>query len=99
MHSNSLHESVPRKSYRTCKFRIALQWKDRKKAQPALRFCFIFSDDLKLDPVHTPMAPRTGGRMPVGVSAPLIQAAIEANDAFIERLEAIRDRAQTLTIE
>jgi hypothetical protein len=28
-----------------------------------------------------------------------IQLAIEANDAFIERLEAIRDRAQTLTIE
>src|SRR5215470_2119945 len=28
-----------------------------------------------------------------------IQAAIEANDAFIARLEAIRDRAQTLTIE
>jgi hypothetical protein len=22
-----------------------LQWKDREKAQPALRFCFIFSDD------------------------------------------------------
>ena len=28
-----------------------------------------------------------------------IQAAIEANDAFIERLEAIRDAAQGLTIE
>ena len=28
-----------------------------------------------------------------------IQAAIEANDAFIERLEAIRNRAQGLTID
>jgi hypothetical protein len=28
-----------------------------------------------------------------------IQAAIAANDVFIARLEAIRDRAQTLTIE
>jgi hypothetical protein len=38
----------------------------------------------------------------VGFASPddvSIQAAIEANDAFIERLEAIRDRAQTLTIE
>jgi hypothetical protein len=38
----------------------------------------------------------------IGFSEPddvSIQAAIEANDAFIERLEAIRDRAQTLTIE
>src|SRR5262245_13123574 len=38
----------------------------------------------------------------VGFDAPddvSIQAAIEANDAFIEHLEAIRDRAQTLTIE
>src|SRR5262245_44869084 len=38
----------------------------------------------------------------VGIREPsddLIQQAIEANDAFIERLEAIRDRAQTLTIE
>ncbi len=38
----------------------------------------------------------------VGFASPddaSIQAAIEANDAFVERLEAIRDRAQTLTIE
>src|SRR5215475_10417270 len=38
----------------------------------------------------------------VGVREPSdddIQAAIEANDAFIARLEAIRDRAQTLTIK
>jgi predicted nucleic acid-binding protein len=38
----------------------------------------------------------------VGFSEPddvSIQAAIEANDIFIARLEAIRDRAQTLTIE
>ena len=28
-----------------------------------------------------------------------IQAAIEANDAFIDRLQAIRDRAQGLTID
>jgi hypothetical protein len=38
----------------------------------------------------------------VGFASPdedSIQAAIEANDAFIARLEAIRDRAQTLTIE
>src|SRR5262249_7735387 len=38
----------------------------------------------------------------VGIPEPsndLIQQAIEANDAFIARLEAIRDRAQTLTIE
>ena len=28
-----------------------------------------------------------------------IQAAIEANDAFIARLEAIRDRVQGLTID
>jgi len=30
---------------------------------------------------------------------PSIQAAIEANDAFIARLEAIRDAAQALTID
>jgi predicted nucleic acid-binding protein len=38
----------------------------------------------------------------VGFASPddvSIQAAIEANDVFIARLEAIRDRAQTLTIE
>ncbi len=38
----------------------------------------------------------------VGFASPddvSIQAAIEANDAFVGRLEAIRDRAQTLTIE
>jgi hypothetical protein len=38
----------------------------------------------------------------IGFSAPddaSIQAAIEANDAFIERLEAIRDGAQGLTID
>src|SRR5215468_5148630 len=38
----------------------------------------------------------------VGFASPddvSIQAAIEANDAFIERLEAIRDAAQGLTIE
>src|SRR5262245_18391885 len=38
----------------------------------------------------------------VGVREPsdaMIESAIEANDAFIARLEAIRDRAQTLTIE
>ena len=38
----------------------------------------------------------------VGFSEPddvSIQAAIGANDAFIERLEAIRDRAQRLTLE
>jgi hypothetical protein len=38
----------------------------------------------------------------VGFASPddaSIQAAIEANDQFIARLEAIRDRAQTLTIE
>ena len=37
----------------------------------------------------------------VGFSSPddvSIQAAIEANDAFIERLEAIRDQAQGLTL-
>ena len=38
----------------------------------------------------------------VGFASPddvSIQAAIEANDAFIERLEAIRDAAQRPTIE
>jgi hypothetical protein len=38
----------------------------------------------------------------VGFASPddvSIQAAIEANDVFIQRLEAIRDSAQTLTIE
>src|SRR5215470_18046312 len=38
----------------------------------------------------------------VGFASPddvSIQAAIEANDAFIDRLQAIRDRAQTLAIE
>jgi hypothetical protein len=38
----------------------------------------------------------------VGFASPddvSIQAAIEANDAFIERLEAIRDKAQGLTLE
>jgi hypothetical protein len=38
----------------------------------------------------------------VGFASPddvSIRAAIEANDVFIARLEAIRDRAQTLTIE
>jgi hypothetical protein len=38
----------------------------------------------------------------VGFASPddaSIQAAIEANDAFIERLEAVRDSAQGLTID
>jgi hypothetical protein len=37
-----------------------------------------------------------GIREPDDVS---IQAAIEANDAFIQRLEAIRDAAQGITLE
>jgi hypothetical protein len=38
----------------------------------------------------------------IGLSAPddaSIQAAIEANDAFVGRLEAVRDAAQRLTID
>ena len=38
----------------------------------------------------------------VGFASPddaSIQAAIEANDVFVARLEAIRDAAQALTIE
>ena len=38
----------------------------------------------------------------VGFASPddvSIQAAIEANDAFIDRLQAIRDRAQGLTLQ
>jgi hypothetical protein len=56
-----------------------------------------------------PHAPRwAGGEVPsemlqsVGFKEPddvSIQAAIEANDAFIERLQQIRDSAQGLTID
>jgi hypothetical protein len=61
---------------------------------------------LILDPVHTPTPGVGWSSTPllqsVGFASPddvSIQAAIEANDAFIARLEAIRDAAQGLTID
>jgi len=54
----------------------------------------------KLGPVHTATPRWREGGGGLGVSDDVsIQAAIEANDAFIERLEAIRDAAQRPTIE
>jgi len=54
--------------------------------------------------VHTPSPLPERGRVTIGVSLQSVgfaspddvstQAAIEANDVFIARLEAIRDRAQ-----
>src|SRR5215470_8192944 len=55
-----------------------------------------FSTARNMTDVGRKLLQSVGFKEPDDVS---IQAAIEANDAFIARLEAIRDRAQTLTIE
>ncbi len=62
------------------------------------------SDNGKIDWNTTTSMKDIGSKLlqSVGFASPddvSIQAAIEANDAFIAQLEAIRDRAQTLTID
>jgi len=65
----------------------------------------IDSDDTPKPDINSAQSMQEIGRrllQSVGLSSPddvSIHAAIEANDAFIERLEAIRDSAQTLTIK
>ncbi len=57
---------------------------------------------LSISPASAALASSGRALQSVGFASPddvSIQAAIEANDAFIAQLEAIRDRAQTLTIE
>ena len=55
-----------------------------------------FSQASSMQDIGRKLLQSVGFREPDDVS---IQAAIEANDAFIARLEVIRDRAQGLTLE
>ena len=55
-----------------------------------------FSQASSMEDIGRKLLQSVGFKEPNDVS---IAAAIEANDAFIERLEAIRDRAQGLTLE
>ena len=55
-----------------------------------------FANCTNMHDIGTRLLQQVGLASPDDVS---VQEAIEANDAFIERLEAIRDRAQTLTIK
>ena len=54
-----------------------------------------FANCTNMHDIGTRLLQQVGLASPDDVS---VQEAIQANDAFIERLEAIRDKAQTLTI-
>jgi hypothetical protein len=73
---------------------------NKKEKQNTLSDFYFFFSENWIRTLPLPPGWREGAavrtRAPDDVS---IQAAIEANDAFIERLEAIRDAAQGLTID